>query len=241
MLRRSAQSAFAPDAYAFPGGAVEPADYVDRGAARINGLDRPRLAAMFRVEATDALDAPKLAELDDSDRAALVVAALRELFEEGGVFLGSSSNESLDEHLLKEARSALWRPGANFATILEQHGLMLDASGLELFSVWVTPPHEARRFHAHFFVARADGQVAAADRFETHDELWIEPQAALNEHAAGRLAMVYPTIKHIERLATFTTIDEVMAFARQKPIVRIMPNTTAEHGFSLPPELENAW
>ena len=241
MLRRSVESAFAPDVYAFPGGAVEPADYEEQLKARIHGLHPARLAKMFRTKHAEALDRPALAELEDSDRAALVVAALRELFEEGGVLLGTALNDRLDVGELKDARDALWRRSGKFAQILAKHSLELDASGLELFSVWVTPPNEARRFHAHFFIARADRQVAAADRFETHDEIWIAPEDALRECEAGRFAMVYPTIKHIERLAGFSSIDEALEVARRKRIVRIMPNTTAEHGFSLPEELENAW
>ena len=241
MLRRSAKSAFAPDVFAFPGGAVEPADYSDQARARIQGLDRERLARMFRAKRAASLDDPTLAELEDADRAALIVAAARELFEEGGVLLGKTFDSGTDIASLKDAREALWRGESDFTDILRSRDLQLDASGLELFSVWVTPPNEARRFYAHFFTARADRQLAAADRIETHDEIWIEPQVALREYEAGRFAMVYPTIKHIERLAAFSGIQEVLEFARTKPILRIMPNATAEHGFSLPAELENAW
>jgi recombination protein RecT len=241
MLRRSAKSVFAPDVFAFPGGAVDPADYSDRARARIQGLDRDRLARMFRARRAASLDDPALAELEDADRAALIVAAVRELFEEGGVLLGKPPDSSLDVARLNDARDTLWHGKSDFAEILWSHDLRLDASGLELFSVWVTPANETRRFHAHFFVARADRQLAAADRIETHDEIWIEPRAALCEYTAGRFAMVYPTIKHIERLAAFANIEEVLEFARTKPILRIMPNTTAERGFSLPADLENAW
>ncbi|MBV9973605.1 MAG: hypothetical protein JO135_09760 [Candidatus Eremiobacteraeota bacterium] len=241
MLRRSIESAFAPDVYAFPGGAVEGGDYSDRLRSAIGGLDSKRLTSMFRIERTPALDDPDVAELDDRDRAALIVAALRELFEEGGVLLGNRANTALRTDSLQNAREALWRRSSDFPDVIEQHRLQLDASELELFSVWITPPNEARRFNAHFFVAKADDQAAAADRFETHDEIWIAPEDALRQYGAGRFAMVYPTIKHIERLAEFDSVDDVVEFARHKPIVRIMPNTTAEHGFTLPPELEKAW
>ena len=241
MLRRSAKSAFAPDVFAFPGGAVEPADYSDQARARIHGLDRARLARMFRATRAASLDDPTLAELEDADRAALMVAAARELFEEGGVLLGKPLNSDVGIASLNDARDALWHGESDFAEILRNHDLWLDASGLELFSVWVTPPNEARRFYAHFFIARADRQLAAADRVETHDEIWIEPKAALSEYEAARFAMVYPTIKHIERLAAFGSVEEVLEFACTKPILRIMPHTRREHGFSLPAELENAW
>ena len=98
-----------------------------------------------------------------------------------------------------------------------------------------------RRFNAHFFVARADAQHAIADRVETHDEIWLSPKTALERFAAGSYAMVYPTIKHIERLAKFQTLEEVMAFSKAKPVLRIMPNMTQDDKFTLPHELEFAW
>lgn len=69
MGRRPRRSAFAPDVFVFPGGAVEPADY-DAGAIR------PLDAASARRTGAD----PRLAE-------ALAAAALRETREETGLIL----------------------------------------------------------------------------------------------------------------------------------------------------------
>lgn len=239
MLRRSARSAFAPDVYVFPGGTVDRSDYGTLD--RINGLSEERLARMYRAQATPLLEEAEQAAPDSADARALLVAALRETFEEAGVLLGVHSIEHLELKALHEARAKLLADAVTFDELLELFDLRLDASTLELFSQWITPPSEGRRFNAHFFVARADEQHAVADRFETHDEIWISPKQALQRYEAGSYAMVYPTIKHIERLARFSSIDDVMEFSRSKSILRIMPNTLAEHGFSLPQELEYAW
>jgi hypothetical protein len=53
--------------------------------------------------------------------------------------------------------------------------------------------------------------------------------------------MVYPTIKHIERLAEFQSAEDLMNFARAKTIYSIMPDTPGEREFSLPSDLEFAW
>jgi 8-oxo-dGTP pyrophosphatase MutT (NUDIX family) len=239
MLRRSARSAFAPDVYVFPGGTVDEADY--ETSQRIGGLNEERLARMYRAQPAPLLAEAEHASPSAADARALLVAALRETFEEAGVLLGMHSIERLELRALHEARAQLLADKATFEAVLEMLDLRLDASALELFSQWITPPSEGRRFNAHFFVARADAQHAIADRFETHDEIWISPQKALERHEAGSYAMVYPTIKHIERLARFERIEDVMDFSRSKSILRIMPNTLAEHGFTLPQELEYAW
>jgi len=241
MLRRSASSAFAPDAHVFPGGVVEPQDSREEVLARIDGLNDARLARMFRAQPTALLDAPPLQPIRDADRAALVVAGLRELFEEGGILLGVPPTAAPDPRDLKKAREQLLRGSYDFARILQELDLRLDASRIELFSQWITPASEVRRFNAHFFVAPADRQAAVADHHETHDELWIAPKSALQQHQAGSFAMVYPTIKHVERLLPFGSVDELMRFAHEKPILRIMPDRSDADGFSLPSELERAW
>jgi len=241
MLRRSARSAFAPDVYVFPGGTVDGADYDVNAAGRITGLDEERLARMYRAERTPLLDDAEHTIPTPADARALLVAALRETFEEAGVLLGVADIARVELKALHDARGKLLRNEMRFDELLELLDLGLDSRQLEFFSQWITPPSEGRRFNAHFFLARADQQHAIADRFETHDEIWISPKRALKRHAAGSYAMVYPTIKHIERLAQFDSIDEALAFAQTKPILRIMPNSLAEHGFTLPQELEYVW
>lgn len=240
MLRRSAKSAFAPDVFVFPGGTVDAADYDDEALARIGGADGERLDAMFRAQRAPVLHDPREAAIEAGDRRALVSAALRELFEEAGVLLGAPAPVTGDA-AVATARRRVFENEITFAQALRELDVRLDASGLELFSQWITPPNEGRRFNAHFFIARGDGQRAIADRIETHDEVWIAPQTALEKFEAGSYAMVYPTIKHIERLAQFTSVEELLDFAKSKPILRIMPHATADDGFTLPEELEHAW
>jgi hypothetical protein len=143
---------------------------------------------------------------------------------------------------LHEARARVQRGVLPFSQLLEDIGVYANASALTLFSQWITPPVFPRRYNAHFFLAKASpDQAAVADAFETHDGVWVSPGAALEQCAAGSFRMVYPTIKHVERLAQFDGVDELFAFAKTKPIYSIMPNTPAEREFSMPPDLEYAW
>ena len=140
------------------------------------------------------------------------------------------------------ARHAVHRGERTFTDVLRAFNIYADARKLKLFSHWITPPSEPRRYDTHFFLARAPrAQIALADARETHDGRWMTPQQALAEYRAGTLHLVYPTIKHLERLAAFDDIEALFAFARTKPIVIVTPDISAEHGFALPSELEHRW
>jgi len=199
MVRRSARSAFAPDAFVFPGGTVDEGDY----AFVPGGWTPQRFSAEFRAEVPEALPTD-VKPVSARDAGALVAAAARELREEASV--------------------------------------EVEPSQLTLFSHWITPPSEPRRYDTHFFLARAphDAQ-GVADALETHDACWIEPNDALERNARGELHLVYPTLKHLERLRGFVTVDALLAFGREKPLRTIMPDRSPAEGFTMPSALEDAW
>jgi 8-oxo-dGTP pyrophosphatase MutT (NUDIX family) len=249
MLRRSEASHFVPDAYVFPGGTLDDADRSEQAFNRTRGIEADALRSQFRAKRAPAFPAP-FGTPDAQDAAGLLVAALRELFEEAGVLLACdargrelSAGELAPYHdRLHQARSAVHAGELPFAQLLEELDLYANANALALFSQWITPPVYPRRYNAHFFVALASpDQAAAADAFETHDGVWITPRAALQKYELGEFRMVYPTIKHVERLAEFESAEELMNFARTKTIYSIMPDAPAEREFSLPSDLEFAW
>lgn len=249
MLRRSQASHFVPDAYVFPGGTVDASDMLPETIARTRGLSEVDLAREFRAQIASSLPVSHR-ELEPQERAGLVVAALRELFEEAGVLLAcDAAGNALSASRLNEHRDALGRSRARlhageiaFHDVLAELDAYADGSAPALFSQWITPPVYPNRYDAHFFLALAEPDAAAtADAYETHDGIWIAPKDALDRCNSGTLRMVYPTIKHIERLAQFPSAQAALDFARTKTIYRIMPRTTGEHEFALPPDLEYAW
>ena len=198
MVRRSARSAFAPDAFVFPGGTVDAVDF-----ERPSPWPAQRVAAEFRAEVPYGLPSSE-PRVESREAAALVHAAVRELSEEAGI--------------------------------------ALDAGALHLFSHWITPPTEPRRYNTHFFVAAAEeNHVGVADRFETHDERWIDPAEALALYRAQQLHLVYPTIKHLERLSQFANVNELLEFSQVKKILTIMPSCAPDEGFVMPSALEGSW
>ncbi|HZT14085.1 MAG TPA: hypothetical protein VFA29_14895 [Candidatus Baltobacteraceae bacterium] len=249
MLRRSEASHFVPDVYVFPGGALEAADMSAEMLARTRGIDEPALQAQFRIQPSPSLPAPHDAPTP-REAAGLLVAGVRELFEEAGVLLACRpSGEPLTGErmqsiaaVLEAARPEVAQGRMRFDELLGRLDLQADARALTLFSQWITPPVYPRRYNAHFFVAIAgEDQAAAADALETHDGVWIAPHDALEACSHGTFSMVYPTIKHVERLAQFADTDSLLGFARTKAIYSVMPQTPGAHQFALPAELEYAW
>ncbi len=151
----------------------------------------------------------------------LTVTAVRESFEEGGILFAEPAP---DLEALVTARSALLKGERTFTQTLDALGVRLAPAQLILFSRWITPPTEIRRFDTRFFLARLpQGQTASADAYETEDGIWMRPDAALERHAAGTFPMIFPTIQHLKRLVRFATLDELFAFARTKTIVTVRP------------------
>jgi 8-oxo-dGTP pyrophosphatase MutT (NUDIX family) len=247
MTRRSARSAFAPDAFVFPGGTVDAQDSTEQARARTLGLETGRLTGEFRASVPSELPSGVPA-IDNASAAALCIAAIRELFEEAGILIARTGDGlPIDAARVRsdgvQADRVRVRGGdLPFAEFLEEQGWFADARALTFFSHWITPPSEPRRYNTHFFFALAPGdQAARADAHETHDGVWIAPARALEQYRSRRFHLVYPTIKHLERLASFATIDDALAFARSKPVLTIMPATAPDEGFEMPAALENAW
>ena len=215
MVRRSAGAVFLPDRYVFPGGRVDDADR-DAAARQLHG------------------------SAGDIDPAYAMTAA-RETFEEVGLLF---ADRSVHVEQLAGLRRAMHAGEISFGDVLERLDVAIDASQLQYFSRWITPKGElaTRRFDARFFVARApEDQVAEADATEVLDGRWIAPADALAANARGEINLIFPTIKHLERIAPYRTVDELLAFARSKTIVTVTPEVQPGPRFLMIPELENAW
>jgi 8-oxo-dGTP pyrophosphatase MutT (NUDIX family) len=112
----------------------------------------------------------------------------------------------------------------------EEAGVRLpDPGALVRFSRWITPEPSTIRFDTHFFLAHAPaGQEPRVDGAEMVDLAWHAPQAALDAHRRGELALVFPTIKTLEQLAAFATADELVEWARGREVVAIEPHIRME-------------
>lgn len=182
MTRRSEKAKFAPGAYVFPGGTLDPADA------------RP----MPGVQTRPTLPAPLMP---------FAMAAVRECFEELGVLLARDRHKAW---LSQDAVAALERTGDfHHQCVQQQYSLALD--GLFLLARWITDRDIPMRFDVTFWVARMPpGQTPLADEHEQFAAQWVRPADALERHRQGAFAMVYPTIKTLAHLAQFSSVDAVL-------------------------------
>ncbi len=190
MTRRAKKASFAPNAYVFPGGGVEAQD---------------------ADPATHTSAARRLNQSDEQLTHAL--AAIRESFEEMGILLArhadgrladASDIAALDRHPTDKA--------ASFAAQCRNRGLLLAADEVFVLARWMGDRNLPRRFDVPFLIARMPAhQTPVADETEQFEPVWVHPQDALERHAAGAFFMIYPTVRTLERLATFESADALLA------------------------------
>jgi 8-oxo-dGTP pyrophosphatase MutT (NUDIX family) len=213
LARRSRESRFMPGAYVFPGGAVDRSDAEPEVLSHTLGLE------------TLTSVAP-----------AFAVAALRETFEEAGVLLAAGTDGSVrrfESSVLADLRAGLSK-GARLADLVHAHDAVLDARGLAHYSNWVTPEGEPLRFDTHFFAARApEEQTASHDAFELYDGRWMTARSALDAAARGELAIMFPTLRHLERIAAYSDVDAFLAHARSRSVVPVAPALLGSGGIDL--------
>ena len=190
MTRRSLQASFAPGAYVFPGGGIDAEDSSCHHLAQ----RRPT---------------------QDEKRLTQAIAAIRESFEELGILL---AKESDGKPVSLQTHSLLSR-SENFAAQCLSHGLTLSANEVYVLAHWVTDRDLPRRFDVPFLVARMpEEQVPVADEKEQFEPVWVSPSLALTRHAAGEFFIIFPTIRTLEKLQGYTTVDSVLtACANEQP------------------------
>ncbi len=186
MTRRAMTASFAPGAYVFPGGGVDAVDAQSHAMAQ-------RRARQSDLHLTQAM------------------AAIRESFEELGILLARHADGRWADNtdIAKIDRQA--PQGASFATQCQARGLTLAADQVFVLAHWITDRDLPRRFDVPFLVARMpEDQTPVADEAEQFEPVWVRPAEALARHEAGDFFIIFPTIRTLERLKAFASVDAVL-------------------------------
>ena len=198
MVRRSLTASFMPGAAVFPGGAVDEADR----------------SAFWRTRTRSAATADELAHR---------VAALRELFEEGGILAGGfdGATQSRVSPLAATWRKRVYETPGQFEALVADEDVPVDVDGgLIPWCRWITPKQERKRFDTMFYLAPLGGRgvldEARHDEGETIESTWLSPAEALERFEAGEMALVPPTWLTLKQLSFFPDMDELLAHARQR-------------------------
>jgi 8-oxo-dGTP pyrophosphatase MutT (NUDIX family) len=240
LLERHLDSDFAGGALVFPGGKVAAADR-ELPPDRWTGSPLERWREPLGVTT-------------DDDALGLLVAAVRETFEEVGVLLAarddgapirahdlaSGSFVEMRERLASRGLDQDWRGW------LEQQRLVLDLDALALWSWWVTPEGQHKRFDTRFFIAAAPAdQIAEHDAVEATGVTWVRPLDVLEAQERGEVTIIFPTRRNLKGLAAFGTAAEALAAAREgrvdqrrivPRVVRVDGRVMVQHPFEDAPE-----
>ena len=191
MTRRSMAASFAPGAYVFPGGGIDPAD------AAAHTLARHRTQQ----------GGPALTQ---------AIAAIRESFEELGILLARHA----DGRMADAGTVAALDRNAPLLDQCRAQGLQLAADEVFVLAHWITDRDLPRRFDVPFLVARMpEGQTPVADEAEQFEPVWVRPADALARHEAGQFFIIFPTIRTLQRLKDYATVDAVIAAcASEQPL-----------------------
>jgi 8-oxo-dGTP pyrophosphatase MutT (NUDIX family) len=125
--------------------------------------------------------------------------------------------------------------------LAEEAGIDLpEDEELVPFSRWITPEVISTRFDARFYLALAPAHSPPRpDGGEVVDAGWFSPRAALDAHAAERMALAFPTVAQLESLLPFATSEEAMAAFRGRRVMPILPKVIVDedgHRVVLPGE-----
>ncbi len=114
--------------------------------------------------------------------------------------------------------------------LVEEAGIRLDGpEQLVPFSRWITPAQVKIRFDTWFFLARLPpGERPNVDGAEIVDQRWYEPESALEARSRGELLLVFPTIRHLEQLSRFGSVDELIDHARGREVLPVEPRVVLQ-------------
>ena len=229
LLRRQVSMEFAAGMCVFPGGVVDPRDF-DHTVAWA-GPSPADWAARLAV--------------DESLARALVCAAVRETFEESGVLLAGTSPSSVVEDTTgadwEADRAALEGRDLAFTEFLDRRGLVLRSDLLGVWSGWLTPAFEPRRYRTWFFVASLPaGQRTRDVSTESSSVTWLPASGAVAAVDAGDMFMLPPTYLTCLEVAEHDDPDAVLVTAAERSVDMFTPEVVGsgdEATLSIPPSL----
>lgn len=205
LLKRHRTSGFVPGAYVFPGGRTDTAD-----------ADPALMQHALNFRAT-------------SVPAHFWFAAVREAFEESGVLVardqaGEWMPDTTESAEMQQLRLRLLDDGATLLDVLRACAGSVDFSDVVYFAHWITPLAEPRRYDTRFFAAAVPpGREVQVDAREMTDAVWLTPEAALARFSAGRLPMVFPTVRTLEQLSEFANTADALSRLAQRDVAPVLP------------------
>lgn len=231
VFRRVAAMQFAAGMHVFPGGRVDERDADP--------------SVPWQGPPPDDFAGPLSADLELAR--ALVVAAVRETFEECGVLLAGEPDGAVlridetgwhDVWCGRRERMAAGELG--LAELLVDAGLVLRADLIRPWAHWITPPGEAsRRYDTRFFVAgMPPAQLARDLGGEGEQARWLSAADGVDQYADGRTRMLPPTVVCLEELAAAASVERLLDTTRRIRPVTPWPVALPDGGVAVEVDLD---
>ena len=198
MMVRPMAAAFAPRAFVFPGGRIDDSDG-DPGWADLLDIDEPGRALIAEDGEEDGMPSAT----------AFRVGAIREMFEESAMLIGST--QPPDPAWAADARTRVHGGVETFQAVLRAAGLRLRPADLVHFARWITPESEPKRYDTRFYTAAIPGgQTPSAAPGEVESLTWITPAEALANASNADAYVMPPTRAALEGLAKYSDVASAL-------------------------------
>jgi len=180
-----------PGYYVFPGGTV---DNEDKSPALWKG------------------------QVDEEEDVVYGVSAIRETFEEAGVFLAFRNEQTTgDLERICNGRIANGLPKGWLKELVVSKGWILEFSRLKKWSHWITPVLMPRRFDTRFFlVFMPHNQECIPDKKETTHGIWINPKNGLAGNLRGEIPLSPPTVVTLHELLSYLNLQDLKKEAESR-------------------------
>jgi 8-oxo-dGTP pyrophosphatase MutT (NUDIX family) len=231
MFRRVASMPFAAGMQVFPGGRVDERDADER--------------VPWQGPAARTFAGPLSAEVGLAR--ALVVAAVRETFEECAVLLAGPPGGGVVRLTeadwtggWQERRRRLLAGDVGLADVLLESGLVLRADLVHPWAHWITPPGEvAHRYDTRFFVAAMPpGQHARDLGGEGEQARWLPAAEGVRQYVEGESRMLPPTVVCLEDMAAAPSVSALLATRRRIRPVTPWPVRLEDGGIAVEVDLD---
>ncbi len=195
LLKRNLKSRFMAGNYVFPGGTV---DRQDRNTDFWKSHVDMDLKSIFRQLGGD---------LSGEEALSYGVTAIRETFEEAGVFLAHHKKQNKED--LKNLCSLRMSSGLSKGWLEElvADGWILELSRLGRWAHWITPELMPQRYDTRFFmVFMPNVQECIPDFIEVTHGIWINPEKGIAGNCKGEIPLSPPTLVTLYELSKFSNI-----------------------------------
>ena len=222
LLRRHEKSSFMAGNFVYPGGRVDREDGHPEILSNCKGMTLDEAHQILR------------GTISPEESFAHWVAGIRELFEEAGVLLAYDRlcspfviKNQIEQERFLNYRSLLQKGKMTLLQIAREEEILFALDQLHYYAHWITPEAFSERFNTRFFLAlHPVGQEANYDQKETTAGIWITPQKALQENLKGEVILSPPTLKTLEDLSRFKSMDDLFNSLKTKEYQPILPFLT---------------